>query len=323
AREHLLEFPRDVMVLAPCTSVFGLIGFSGRARRDHELATLLDGLARHYGTDWWFLAVHGFALGETGRFGEARRALSRSLELNPRNANAAHFFSHLLYEEGDNTGGVAYLEDWLSRYPREAPLHCHLNWHVATWQLERGDVDAAWETYEHCVSPNGSWGPAINTLTDSAAFLWRTELSGHPRDVCRWQTVRDYALRSFPRVGVSYADVHAALAFAAAGDTQSFGRLSNALRELEQADRLPAGSIVPALAEAFGAAVNADWDETIRLLEPVIGEHERIGGSRAQRDLVEYTLLKAYVETRRLPDAERLRARARNRGLTTPVAGLI
>ena len=322
AKEHLVQFPRDVMVLSPCTSVFGLIGFSGRARREHELAALLDGLARHYGDDWWFLAVHGFALGETGRLGEARRALSRSLDLNPRNANAAHFFTHLLYEEGNNAEGLVYLEDWLRSYPREAPLHCHLNWHVATWQLERGDLDAAWQTYEERVSPNGSWGPAINTLTDSAAFLWRTELSGHPRDIGRWQVVRNYALRSFPRAGISYADVHAALAFAAAGDTQSFARLSDELRELEQTDRLPAGPIVPALADAFGAAVNAHWGETIRLLEPVIGEHERIGGSRAQRDLIEYTLLKAYVEAGRTADAERMRTRARNRGLAAPVAGL-
>jgi len=33
AREHLSEFPRDAMVLAPCTSILGLIGLSGCAGR--------------------------------------------------------------------------------------------------------------------------------------------------------------------------------------------------------------------------------------------------------------------------------------------------
>jgi len=33
ARTHLADWPRDAMVLSPCTSVFGLIGFSGRAGR--------------------------------------------------------------------------------------------------------------------------------------------------------------------------------------------------------------------------------------------------------------------------------------------------
>jgi hypothetical protein len=36
-RAHLVHWPRDVMVLAPCAGVFGLFGFSGRAGREHEL----------------------------------------------------------------------------------------------------------------------------------------------------------------------------------------------------------------------------------------------------------------------------------------------
>src|SRR6185503_9503114 len=34
AREHLQRYPREAMVLAPCTGVFGLIGFSGRKGRE-------------------------------------------------------------------------------------------------------------------------------------------------------------------------------------------------------------------------------------------------------------------------------------------------
>ena len=57
ARRHLDDYPRDAMVLAPCTSVFGLIGFSGRAGREGELLALMEPLATVYGEeDWWFLA---------------------------------------------------------------------------------------------------------------------------------------------------------------------------------------------------------------------------------------------------------------------------
>src|SRR5436190_3789021 len=37
---HLAEWPRDAMVLAPATGVYGLIGFSGRADRNERLAQL-------------------------------------------------------------------------------------------------------------------------------------------------------------------------------------------------------------------------------------------------------------------------------------------
>src|SRR5437588_5011644 len=60
-KEHLATYPRDAMVLAPCTGVFGLIGFSGRAGREAELLALLDPLADAYGDDWWFETALAFA----------------------------------------------------------------------------------------------------------------------------------------------------------------------------------------------------------------------------------------------------------------------
>ena len=48
---------------------------------------------------------------------------------------------------------------------------------------------------------------------------------------------------------------------------------------------------------------------------------ERISGSRAQIDLVEFTLLKAYLASNRMEDAKRLVA-ARRGPRRIPVAGL-
>ena len=67
--------------------------------------------------------------------------------------------------------------------------------------------------------------------------------------------------------------------------------------------KFASGSLVPSLARAFSAFLVADWDEVIAAIEPVMGEHERIGGSRAQRDLVEFTLLKAYLSAGRTDEA--------------------
>ena len=46
---HLRSWPRDAMVLAPATSVFGLYGFSGDPAREEQLFQLLDALAPAYG----------------------------------------------------------------------------------------------------------------------------------------------------------------------------------------------------------------------------------------------------------------------------------
>ena len=225
ALEHVAEFPRDVMVLAPCTGVFGLIGFSGRAGREQEQLAQMEVLASDYGDDWWFLSTHAFALSEVGRIEPARKLIDRSLEIYPRNAHGAHVYSHVLYENGEDAAGLAYLEEWLKVFPREAQLHCHLNWHVALWNLELGNFERARRVFEDNVRPGGSWGPPINTLSDSASFLWRSQLAGQRNESSDWQAVRDYALKEFPKAGVTFADVHAALAFAAAGDTASLQTL--------------------------------------------------------------------------------------------------
>jgi tetratricopeptide (TPR) repeat protein len=316
ALRHLREFPRDVMVLAPCTGVFGLIGFSGRCGREEEQAAQLAPLADAYGDDWWFLSTHAFALSETGRIGEARKLIERSLELYPRNAHGAHVYAHVLYENAEDEAGLAYLKQWLHDFPRGAQLHCHLSWHVALWNLELGRVEDARRVYDSNVRPGGSWGPPINTLSDSASFLWRLQLAGQRNDPSLWREVRDYALREFPKAGITFADVHSAIAFAAAGDRTSLDVLIGQLRERMEAGKLSAGPIVPALAEAFGAFAGNDWNTAIEQIEPVFADHERIGGSRAQRDLIDCTLIAALARAGRRLEASKLAVRgARKRAL--------
>jgi len=321
ARAHLREFPRDAMVLAPCTGVFGLIGFSGRQGREAEMLALLDGLATHYGDDWWFGMAHAFAQNEAGHRETARKAIDRSMAAHPRNAHGAHVRAHVLYEGGEDAAGLAYLEEWLKDYPATAQLHCHLTWHVAIFSLGAGHLDRAWQVYARGVAPGASWGPPVNTLTDAASFLWRAELAGSPRDASRWSAVRDYATHAFPKPGVTFCDVHSAVAYAAAEDTAALEELSRLLRAADSAGRLAAGPVVPALADAFGAFARSDWEATIAILAPVFDQHVRIGGSRAQRDLVELTLLAAYLRAGRAEEARALLTRRHDRRPSVPVAG--
>ena len=65
-RTHLAQHPRDAMVAAPATGVFGLIGFSGRQGREPEQVAFLEALRPDLAGDWWFQAVYAFALEEVG-----------------------------------------------------------------------------------------------------------------------------------------------------------------------------------------------------------------------------------------------------------------
>ena len=319
--EHLRQWPRDAMVLAPATGVFGLIGFSGRQEREEELYRVLHDIAPHYGDDWWFLSVYAFAASESGRLDEAWRLIEPSMVANPRNAHGAHIRVHVLHEMGEMTRAMEYLDRWMPSYDRRGLLHCHLSWHVALTALSIGRPERAWDAYRSGVHPGGSWGPPINVVSDAAAFLWRAELVGGERRAAPWHEVRDYALKCFPKAGLPFADVHVGLACIATGDLAGLERLAAELRERIAAGKSPAGTVVPTIVEGFTAYANSDWNGAIRSLERVLPETVRIGGSRAQRDLIEYTLIAAYLKAERLADARALVRRRTDRRASVQVAG--
>ncbi|MGD9880097.1 MAG: tetratricopeptide repeat protein [Reyranella sp.] len=322
-RAHLAQFPRDAMVAAPATGVFGLIGFSGRQGREPEQVEFLEALRPHLADDWWFQAVYAFALEEVGRLDEAVDLIERSMAAYPRNAHGAHIKAHVLYEMGEDKRALDYLESWLPDYPRQGLMHCHISWHIALFALILGDPERAWQVYEAQVHPGGAWGPALNVATDAPAFLWRAELAGHPRKALFWDEVRDYALKSFPKAGIAFVDVHRALACVAAGDQDGIATIVGELQQRAATGRSPAGDVVPRLAVGLAAYGRGDWPAAISILEPALAETVRIGGSRAQRDLIQNTLLAAYLKAGRVDQAKTLVASHTDRRPSVPVAGLV
>ncbi|MGK4456016.1 hypothetical protein, partial [Klebsiella pneumoniae] len=54
--------------------------------------------------------------------------------------------------------------------------------------------------------------------SDGAAFLWRSELAGHPRDAAAWRALHDFARTALPRPGNGLYDLYVILAQAVTGD---------------------------------------------------------------------------------------------------------
>jgi len=320
-REHVAEFPRDAMALAAANGVYGLIGFSGRQDRNEAMLALLDSVAPAYGDDWWFLGAHGFARTEALGWKAGAPLIERALALAPRNAHAAHAWAHVCYEQGADQDGTGFVTGWLPEYPRAAPLHCHLSWHQALFELALGRPAAALELYEAGIRPGAAQGAPFSTLVDSASLLWRCELAGAPRGPEAWSAVACHARASFPAIGISFADVHCAVALAAAGDAEELARWLGLLREGLAQGRVPAGPVVPVVAEAMHAFVEGRYDDVIRGLAPVVDQLVRVGGSWAQRDLFEHTLLAAYLRAGRGAEARALLARRVDRRPSVPVAG--
>src|SRR4051794_23150374 len=310
---HLAAWPRDALVVAVAANPNGLIGGSGRIGQKHQIAVLMDSLAPHYGDDYWFLAYHAMALSEDGQLAAARAKIERSVAINPKNAHGAHGFAHVCYESGEPDAARAYLSAWLSTYPRDGFFYGHLSWHLALCEIQLANWTQALQLYHDAMTLNRHSGGPQQKMSDATAFLWRSELAGHPRDSAAWRAMSGYAHSALPQPGSGLADLHVILAQAVMGDEPALEARTRQMQDLAQAGRYPSGSYLPMLARGFAAFERGDFCAAIEALAPLAGESERIGGSRAQHDLVEFTLLKAYLSADRLEEA-RLLLRARRPG---------
>jgi hypothetical protein len=294
AEAHLDEYPRDAQVLSILLGAFGLYAFSGRPDHDAAKLAICQRHARHYGDDWWFTCYLGWSHTEAGNLSTGRTLSERAMGLRAANANAAHGLSHAMFEQGDMAAGREFLSHWMPAHDRQSFLHGHLAWHVALTLLDGGDLDGALAIYQQHIKPADRPYPPLNIFTDGASLLWRLALAGRTGLEPHWRDVAAYGERYFPQAGAHFADVHVALAASMTGGDALETRLAQL--EARNADgKLAPGRAAIDLCRGISAFAQGDNAGAVRLLEPALADLARIGGSHAQRELWEDTLIVALM----------------------------
>ncbi len=297
--EHVADFPRDAMLVNQASSS---IGFGGRADREEYRQAFLERLAPAYGDDWWFHSALAFTYHETGRFEDSRRLSERSLEQYPDNANASHNIAHICFETVDNDGGVGFLDGWLAAYDRRAPFHCHLAWHLAMFELHRGNHARAIDIYERDILGGSN---ARLAVMDGTALLWRFGLFDCPETPLPWPPLADLA-KQVARPGFVFGDIHAALAYAACGDEAALAKLIDSLTALAAKGHPIAGSVAIPLIRGTAAFAAGDYAGALTHLEPVDSDIHRMGGSHAQWEIFEETMVISHLKLGHHADAAKL-----------------
>ncbi|MBA1154599.1 tetratricopeptide repeat protein [Microvirga mediterraneensis] len=298
ALAHADTWPRDVLILSLPLGAFGLFAFSGMADHDQARVDLCERHARHFDADdWWFLTYRGWSHAENGNVAHGRALTQRGFDLRRNNANAAHALSHAMYEGGAHDEAERLIADWLPGYDRSGILHGHIAWHSALGALERGDPEQALTIYADYIQPSVTSGMPVNVVSDTASFLWRLEAYGHTVPAGLWQDAAAYSEGFFQKAGLAFADVHRALIAAATGDKAAVEERVKTQMDLIEAGALTAGPVVPAICRAALAFAEEDYAGCVRILEPVAAEVVRIGGSGAQREMMEDMLLLAFMRS--------------------------
>jgi Tfp pilus assembly protein PilF len=306
ALNHLESWPRDAVVLSLPLGAFGLFAFSGMADHDRARQELCERHAPDYGEDWWFLSNYGWAMTENGEVAKGRAMTERAFDMRRANAYAAHALLHAMFEGGSVADADALVTQWIGGYDRSGILYGHIYWHQALGALEVGDASKALSIYEKILQPSVTVAPPLNAMSDCASLLWRLLAYGHAVPANLWADAEAYAKAQFPKSSLPFVEMHMALLAAA---TYNQAALEERLRVIEQRlgdGKLAAGPVVPQICRAMNAFAGEDFRTCVSLLEPVLDDVVRIGGSHAQREIIEDTFIVALIRSGELPRAQTL-----------------
>jgi hypothetical protein len=248
-----------------------------------------------------FLAM---AAQDRGDLDTAHRLGTRSLELDPTGFAGGHPIAHVYFESGDHANGAAWLDGWLPGTDQEAMFGRHLVWHSALHHLAIGDAEGALARYPGC---GGS--DAGGRLIDGPSLLWRCQLLGHvpPGTDPETPRVSELTRGLMDAVPYTFVGAHVALALATAGDADGLRRLAHNAGGF---DAPGASDMLPDLANGLAAYVEGDHGRAAAALLRIEPYFPRFGGSHAQREVFEDTLIHALVRAGRFDEAgARLRDR--------------
>src|SRR6266851_5765592 len=273
---------------------------------------VMDRHLMHYPFD--LLGHQGAALvdGFLGRFHWVRDRSARALPLWSKERPG---YGTMLAFHGFGLGWMAAREALWSTPSH--PNQVHIWWHKALFHVELGQYEAALAVYD---------GPMRATqrrlgvsLTNASALLWRLDTLGC--DIGdRWRDLASLWDGHADGKCLVFTDIHAAMAELRSGQEALVERRLEAMRETAESEVEAAGlyrTVGIPVVEALRAFHRGAYDEAVTLLLQTRVDLWQIGGSHAQRDVVDWTLAEAAVRAGQREVAlalahERLGARPRS-----------
>jgi hypothetical protein len=263
------------------------------------------------------LGCLAFGLEETGQYERAEDVGREALSLERRNSWAQHAVAHVLEMQDRRADGIAFMRADIDAWTHQNFFAVHNWWHLALFHLGLGETDEVLTLYDGPIQ--GAVSDMAFDMVDAAALLWRLELAGVDLGG-RWAALADqYQAASTPGV-YAFDDAHAMMAYVGAGRGAAQAEL---LRIQDQAIAGPgdnagmARDVGRPLLEGLQAFGTGDYARALARLRPIRHIAHRFGGSHAQRDLIDLTMIEA---ARRGGDAAAHAALVAEREAAKPLA---
>ena len=284
----LLHHPRDLLALKVAQDLYFFLG--NRLELRDTAARLLPAWPRDLPGWGYVQGIYAFGLEENADYRQAESRARAALDHNPRDVWSVHALAHVFEMEGNQRDGVGFLT---ASAPNWSPSYfaIHNWWHRGLYHLELGEIGEALALYDDPIRAGRSteWLDVV----DAAALLWRLSLFGVDVTERAEQLAADIDDLVSSPVYI-FNDWHAVMAFGLAGDAERTERVIASNRHLSAPTNAAAAERAGlALLEAFAAFAAGHPDRAIDLLIDIRPRANAVGGSHAQRDVIDLTLIAA------------------------------
>lgn len=293
---HLVAYPRDAVLLSVAMPT---IAFAGVTEVPAEAWAIVEGATSSYGDDPWFLGLLAFVRQEQRRYDDAMALSCRALAADPTAGHAAHARAHAHYETGDHVAGLAWMDAWVTGDGAGTESLTHFSWHAALHELSLGDLEAVRRRYRTQLQPRHAVG--CRALVDTGSLLYRWALTPDAAEVPGLEEVARVTGRGVLEAPATpFLALHAAVTLLALGDVDGLRRLAARSANHPHA---PQREVVAPLAEALRLLGDGRASEAADRLAALAPTCWRLGGSDAQREIVEETRIAALLRAERYDDA--------------------
>ncbi len=267
------------------------------------------------------LGMHAFGLEEMGDYARAEAEGRRGVELEPTDGWSQHAVAHVLEMQNRTRDGI----DWMRSHDGwtgDSFFQVHNWWHLALYHLEQGDIDAVLALFDDQIY--GAKLGVVMDMVDASALLWRLHLRGENVGD-RWTGIADNWAPIATVGQYAFNDLHAVMAFTGAGRRGAAQAVLAAQKDamLQGGDNAGFTADVghPAC-RAIIAFGDGDYRLAVDLLRPVRAIAARFGGSHAQRDVLDLTLIESALRAGDANLAAALAAERADRRHDSPLSQL-
>lgn len=261
--------------------------------------------------------MHSFGYVQSNFFEEAKISALKALDLNRNDGWATHTICHFNEYKNHVDQGIKFLRDTEKDWSSCNLISPHNYWHLALYHIERDEHQTALEIFDQTIVKYLDLNRTLD-MVDLISLLYRLKLDNCKIDLSeRWSRLHNVFQNRIRDHGYVFNDMHILLMLCSCKNQQGENEFFNSLNQylskdnknmltdicnnvidmknmenyIKQINR----DIGVNIFEAIRNFELAEYDKVVDKLTPIRYDIVKIGGSNAQRDLINQILVQSAL----------------------------